>query len=107
MPCDQELKCPLAGFGKRYLPKVNDLIISLCRIVVLSRSLIYPVNRELNNSASIAFPNPHFDVISPRAGYRHLVSNKLAWCFRLEKDASFVRQIIIIDTLEPSCRIRR
>ena len=79
MPCDQELKRPLARFGKRYLSKVNHLIISLRRIVVLSRSLIYPVNRELNNSASIAFPNSHFDVISPRAGYRHLVSNKITW----------------------------
>src|SRR4030095_13672904 len=100
MSRDEKLKCLLAGFRECNSTKVRDLIINLRRIIVQSRSLIYVGDRELNKSSSIAFPTPHFYVVSTRAWNRHFVVNKGAWRFGVKKHANLSTQIAISNAFQ-------
>ena len=58
LSCDQELKSLLACLGEGNFPKVHDLIIVFRRIIILRGTLIYIVDRELDNSVPIPFRIP-------------------------------------------------
>lgn len=86
LPCNDELKRFLPGFGKRHPAKIHDPVAHFGRIPVLRGALIDAIDRELNDSAFVTRPGAKLHAIGSRDGRCHLKRDRVARGLSVEEN---------------------